>query len=562
MKRFLSLLIALILVFGMFAVTTVAFADEGNPDGGEQESARVTFDETAFKKYVYDNRPRFIEMSTTFMLDGTYTEGEGDEAKTLVWYKDYYILHTIFPNIRYIEVKDEDILHEGDEGYDKVTWYTLTYNMNIPTIEDDNDNGEATVAEEEGKEDAKTEYQATQVITLDKKPSHEGYKFEGWKLIFTDASKVTMPELKGDFLFAEGFKFNMPETNVEVQAQWTKIKSDAEKDEQDKSDEEVALPEVYADDIVYVLYTTTGSKTDSRSDMKDWSRCKVSETFSVTTKGSWDFRFAVADGIKSAATDDFDWEDQILVTSYDNVLKAIEDKLAEPNHADTLSDEEEQDIIDKHDFTFHCYSQDTTHPEIELSESMKQKMESGLTVGTTYSISTALTIEDANSKSTPTYLVYKQVGAKVEGADKEGWLLIYDSKKREVTEGYDDCISASGVITPLEKDVTGEYVYKIVYSYVDADGFFGVDKDAEELEEYHPTMLLKVFKAPVEPGKPNAIEAWKIVLYVIAGLSAVGIVVLLCIKPKKPETADGRYNASADGEAEGNGESEQDGGKE
>ena len=41
-------------------------------------------------------------------------------------------------------------------------------------------------------------------------------------------------------------------------------------------------------------------------------------------------------------------------------------------------------------------------------------------------------------------------------------------------------------------------------------------------------------------------EAWKIVLYVIAGLSALGIIVLLCIKPKE-QKADARYNVAIAG---------------
>ena len=191
------------------------------------------------------------------------------------------------------------------------------------------------------------------------------------------------------------------------------------------------------------------------------------------------------------------------------------------------------------DLTLWSYSRDTTAPTANLSDSLKNKQEEGLTVGVNYTVSTSLTIEDCSSTTT-TYVVYKQVGSD-NGGDSDGWLQIYDSATREVAEGYENNISTGGVITPLESDVTGEYVYKIVYTVKDAYNFESVT-DADKPAAFKPTLLLKV--KPAEAEEKSPVDVWKIILYVIAGLSAVGIVVLLFVKPKQA-TDDGRYNASA-----------------
>ena len=529
MKRFLSLFIALILVFSMFAVTAVAFAEDTvtpgedvTPGGDtEDEAARkIEFAASEFKSYVFDGYSSTIEMSKTFMLDGKINIPDGEGTKEVVWYQNQEILHKIFPEINYIELKDEDF-DENEEAT-----LTLTYS-GLPEASGE----EAGAAEDETKV---KKYHATEHVTLDKTPTQEGKIFDGWEIKFDGRASEYE-----NYRFAEGFTFNMPKANVEIIAHWI--------DKAEEGAEQQKTVDLYANDVIYVLYNSS----DSRESMDKWERCLVTKTFSVTTDGWWEFRFAVGDGIRLAETDHvFDWDKDILATTYDNVQKQITEK---EKSGGKFTKAEEAELL-KEDYTLRCRTEDTTNPEIKLSSTMENKQTEGLTAGTTYSISTALDIEDASS-TTVTYVVYKKVGD-VEGAEN-GWLLIYDSKTGTVTEGYEDNISTSGVITPLEEDITGEDVYKIVYTAVDRYGNHGVKAGDETKAEYHPEMLLKVKAKVVEPGTSNPIEAWKIVLYVIAGLSAVGIVVLLCIKPKQADATDARYNASANETAEGGTDGEQ-----
>ena len=551
MKRFLSLFIALILAFSMFAVTAIAFAegeDSGNTDDKENvASHKVTFEAEKFKELVYDNQLKVIEMSKTFMLDSKITvkDDEGND-KEVVWYKDYKTLHEIFPGINYVPA-DEDLVDIKDLGSNpslddykeaNVTPWSIFYILELPEGAKVSGNSKADDSEHDEEEDIDyykfVRYQETQIATLEKAPSVENYKFAGWKLSAGKYADQLVDELKGDFLFAAGFKFNMPKAMIRATAQWEKITTDDDnkEGEEDDSKQPEEFPDVYANDELYILYTSS----DSKEEMKDWDRCLVSNTFSVTTAGPWAFRFAVADGMKTSENGHtFDWEDDIMVTTFDNVLDEIE--------KGELSEQQLLEI----DYTLRCFAEDTTNPEVKLSTTMKNKVNEGLTVGTTYSISTALDITDASS-TTVTYVVYKFVNG--------SWLQIYDSKTSEITEGYEDNISKSGVITPLESDVKADkaHVYKIEYKVVDAYGYVGihVDDDYDEGKlPASPTMLLFVNAKPVAPKKMTAIDAWKIVLYVIAGLSAVGIVVLLFIKPKQETAADARYSASSGEEVDG-----------
>ena len=513
MKRFLSLFIALILAFSMFAVTAIAFAEDnegGNTDDNESVATHeVSFDAAKFKSYVYENQIKVIEMSKTFMLDGKISIGDDEEV---VWYKNYKILHEIFPGINYIELKDEDFEEKDSSGENGSPEALLLYILDLPDGVENADEIKAP--------DAKL-YYVTQHVSLAKAPEVSGYLFAGWSIEYDG-----MPDEYKDNLFAADYKFNMPNVQVRATANWVKVAGEGE--------EQQPLPKTYANDQIYVLYTSS----DSKEEMDKWDRCLVSNTFSVTTAGPWAFRFAVADGIKVSEKDHtFDWEDDILVTTFSNVLDEIE-----------KGEMSEQQLLEI-DYTLRCTAEDTTNPEVKLSTSMKNKVSEGLTVGTTYSISTALDIEDASS-TTVYYVVYKFV----DGA----WKQIFDSKKSEVAEGYEENISKSGVITPLASDVKSDKtaVYKIEYTVVDAYGYKGihVDKDVEgDLPEL-PTMLLHVNAQPVAPKKMTALDAWKIVLYVIAGLSAIGIVVLLFIKPKQETAVDARYSASSEesnGEVEG-----------
>ena len=543
MKRFLSIFIALILVLSLFSVTVVAFAD-GNVDGdnpGETEVKRVTFETEPFNKYVFEERGFHIEMDGEFMLDGKVTlKGDSDkDDREVVWYKNSEILHEIFPGIRYIELKDEVgvVKPDADGKFDEsVKLYTLEYVYNLPKSETDSEDNET----EEKKE---FKYQATEHVTLAKAPEikSKAYKFQGWKIEFPGSDEIA--EFKQtDYFFAEDFVFNMPELKdgekVTVTAQWKElVPVESEKDGDEAADSEVKYEDVaidfYANDKIYVLYC--GPNDEPRDEMKNWKYCDVTSHFPLTTEGWWGFRFAVVDGVKSDGSN-FKFEDDVLVTSYQNVLDTIE------------RGETDEDKIKEIDYTLWGQTDDTTHPVVELSNTLKDQVETGLTAGKSYTVSTSLDIKDASS-TTVTFEIWKKVSGE--------WVLIYDGNKEKsderITEGYEDFVTVSGStvrINPVAADITGEDVYKIVYFVVDAKGWYGVKSLDEIDKEYNPEMLLRVYAAEKTPEQQK-VEAWKIVLYVVAGLAAVGIVVLLFIKPKQTVKADDpRINAGADANAE------------
>lgn len=251
-------------------------------------------------------------------------------------------------------------------------------------------------------------------------------------------------------------------------------------------------------DTISVEYCTPSGDRKVES---DWTMRDLTSTFNMRTSGYWLFRYVVKD-------------------SSGNILAKSP--------------------------TLERYAVDRDHPIISLSSSLKTKQEEGLTEGETYSVSTSLDISDSSSTTT-NYVVYKLV--------KGEWTQIYDSKTKEVAEGYEDNISTSGTITPLASDITKDKspVYKIVYSVVDTEGFFGVEK-SDSTEEFHPEITLFV-KASEDSAKKNSVDVWKIVLYVIAGLSAVGIIVLLCIKPAKPVN-EGRAVSPTDQSSDKNNKNE------
>ncbi|MCM1195328.1 MAG: hypothetical protein NC099_01210 [Corallococcus sp.] len=254
-------------------------------------------------------------------------------------------------------------------------------------------------------------------------------------------------------------------------------------------------------DKIYVEYCTP---TQSPNGQKNWQNSALlTSEMTLSSSGSYLFR--------------------IVVKDKDNETLAVSD-------------------------SFSRVAEDTKHPVVSLSSSMNTKHDDGLVVGTTYTIVTSLTIEDA-SNTVVTYVVDKKVNGE--------WVEeIYNSETKEVKKGYEKYISTSGVITPSEDDVIStkenpDYIYRIRYSVVDANGYYGVAAENSTTEE-NPTLTLFVKAAP-DDGKKSVLEIWKIVLFVIAGLSAVGIVVLLCIKPKQAtETvrAESVKNVEAESEVE------------
>ncbi len=177
--------------------------------------------------------------------------------------------------------------------------------------------------------------------------------------------------------------------------------------------------------------------------------------------------------------------------------------------------------------TFFVYVEDTTKPDAKLTSTLELKQTNGLTVGTAYTVSTSLTITDSSSTST-TYVIQKLI----DGV----WTEIYDSVSGEVAEGYKGEDVSSGVITPAETDASADPVYKVIYTVTDAEGFVSDDV----------VLSLHVNEKKVTTTDDNDVDVLKIVLYVIAGLSAAGIVVLLFVKPKNPEVATNVVTANSD----------------
>lgn len=234
-------------------------------------------------------------------------------------------------------------------------------------------------------------------------------------------------------------------------------------------------------DKVFVEYCTPSK------DYKDtWTCVDVSKTITISTTGWWGFRYVLKN---SSGT-----------TSSSDVLARTS--------------------------TIHLYFSDETAPEVTgLHSDMKTAMEDGITVGKTYTIKTNISIADTSSTTT-SYVVYK----KVNGSWTED--PVYDSSTKVVAEGFENGISTAGVITMLEEDVlaNNEPVYKIVYTVKDALGYTTVFEDE-----------LTLFAKAEEKEPLTSSQIWQIVLFAVAGLSLIGIIVVLCIKPKEVEV-DARQN--------------------
>lgn len=180
----------------------------------------------------------------------------------------------------------------------------------------------------------------------------------------------------------------------------------------------------------------------------------------------------------------------------------------------------------------------------------------GLTAGTSFSVksySYYYTVEDTSSISY-TYVIKKLVNGT--------WTEIYNSTDKVVAEGFEDYVTTGGTITPKEEDITGSAVYQIVYTIKDANGYVGVNalpsveegKASVKSGSYYISSkfsgmsldeMLTLNLAVKEATKTDStdstsgVSAWKIILYVIAGLSAAGIVVLLVVKPRDAQPAQG-----------------------
>ena len=494
-KKFLSLTIALMLLVSSFAFTAVAFA----AGDGETAARTLTYNKAAFidamERLDPDNLLYKFEMSETFMLSNN-------------WLKDEELVKTIFGDqIRYHLLPDENENIEDQEEE-----FTLTYvygeeaDKKSPSPEKHKESQHITLPKA---------LKAKSVKAADTDGEQEGDgegdvfvpEFLGWIVSYTVDQQ---PQVVENYRAED--KFAMPAADVTVTAKWSS---------EDDDEFEFTYP---VNDVIYVLYTepTDGTKNDD-----DWNNCPVTDTLRMQDVGEWWFKYVVVDGEKASQSGyKFDKDD---------ILPMI--------------DSEGKEALP---FVFQRYTADTLNPVVEISDSMQEKQKAGLVAGkgTQIGSSSCLVITDnSNAVTTTTFKVYKKVG-NVEGA-VGGWLLVYDSETKDVTKGYENCISNDGVnctITPLQTDVSTEPVYRVVFTVKDNEGFFGVAKEGDT-EEYNPTLEFSVKLSDDDAKGKAKVEAWKIVLFVIAGLSAAGIVVVLCIKPKQTVKADARYNSTGDADA-------------
>ena len=547
-KRFISLLIALVLLVSMFALPTFALADEETPDqpGVDEEKAReLTFDPSVFAKYVIENnKGYFIEMSKEFKLNLSWTEPAEEEGKEDIVHKlleEAQILHELFgEDLHYLVLPSEDLMPDANVDHNKTV---VVYKSVDPETEE---------ATEKKDGDGYLEYKHVTLQASTYFEAPEGYVFAGWRTN-VDYDGTILPEGK-TVLYRAGDKFSMPYVNptykkdengedikdengkkvvdklgeIVIEAQWAPEAKEGE--EQPKP--EYTYPK---NDIICLEYCSPSG--DPKDD--NWTRVEAGSEISIDASGFWMFRLVVIDGENGDITDD-----DAVITPYnsEDFRKSMLDENGEVYHWEK--------------FTLTRYAVDTTNPEIALSSTMKTKMKDGLTVGTNYSISTSLTITDSSS-APATYVVYRQSANDGAGKDsKDGWVKIYDSTTKEVAKDAEAYITASGTINPQSNDVTteGNYRYKIVYTVKDANGYFGVGAEDDEngfTDEsgFHPTLYLGVKPSSANDQAKKKMEVWKIILFVIAGLSAVGIVVLLFIKPTDAATSSSSVDADSDADA-------------
>lgn len=165
-----------------------------------------------------------------------------------------------------------------------------------------------------------------------------------------------------------------------------------------------------------------------------------------------------------------------------------------------------------------------TNPEIELTSTQLKVESTGIKAGSTYTIPTP-TVTAVGTSATYTYQITKLVG--------NDYVVIYDSETSEITEGYEDFVTTAGSLVVGKNEVAGKdaegkvsYLYKVVYNAKDNYG-------------YTSTRTLNVLTTKPD-AEMTAFDVWETVLIVVASLAAVGIVVLLFVKPKDKAEESGR----------------------
>lgn len=235
-------------------------------------------------------------------------------------------------------------------------------------------------------------------------------------------------------------------------------------------------------DIVRLEYCTGNTKYDDNW-QKDVTNLKVGKggtSFELTLSGRVAFRYSVSYKATSDATEE---------------TKVYTD-------------------------VFVLYIVDRKAPVVEMGTTLTDKVATGLTVGSAYTVSTSsssIKVTDL-STTTTTYVINKRING--------AYVQVYSSVDG-LSEDYEGTDIASGTITPTADDVLTEATYQIIYTVTDAYGYVSAPLVAE----------FKVNAKASDVEEQAKVDVLKIVLYIIAGLSAAGIVVLLVIKPKQQAPA-------------------------
>lgn len=266
-------------------------------------------------------------------------------------------------------------------------------------------------------------------------------------------------------------------------------------------------------DKVEIQYFKPGSDRGEVAEDKDSKAgyAAAEEQINVNSVGWWSFRF-------------------VVVRPHATVENA-----GETDEKTTYSVDYTKDIVAKSQLVS-LYAQDVDNPIITLNQTRYDDYtKKGITVGARYSIPTTLlfTMTDDGKGTSSSYItVYYVIEKMIDG----NWTAIYDSSKdtKVLDDKYSDFVSASGILAGND-DISSnskDYKYRVKYSFKDQYGYTGVDKDGNA-PEFVLNLYVNAKKATEE--EQDTAKVWQIVLYVIAGLAAVGIIVLLCIKPKQED---------------------------
>ncbi len=270
-------------------------------------------------------------------------------------------------------------------------------------------------------------------------------------------------------------------------------------------------------DKIYLQYFKPGKYP---GDFANANHAEAGKEVDVNSVGVWAFRLVVVRPTKIEEAD-------------------------EPAEGETKKDKyeyklEESSIVAK-SALITVNTQDVDSPVVTVNSTKFDELVSkGITAGTRYSITTSTSLftfsdDGKNSDNSYSYITVNYViEKKIDG----NWTKIYDTTAdTKVVDGYSDIVSGSGILATND-DVSAnkdDVKYRVIYTFVDKYGHEGVDSEGQK-SVVTLNLYVNAKKSDVETTK--TVDAWKIVLYVIAGLSAVGIVVLLCIKPKQAEGAN------------------------